>query len=142
MYIIETWSIFCFCHVHYLNVNCFSFFKDLGSILCFSHVHYWNVKCSGFSHVYHRNVKYFLFFPCKLSRSELVFGFLMYTIESWSNFCFSHIYYENGNYFLFFSHYRKVKCFLLNSCALSKREVIFVFLMYTIKTWSFFVLLI
>ena len=83
-----------------------------------------------FSHVSYRNVNYFLyfsytlFFSSALSKRELFFAFIMYTIEAWSSICFFHLYCRNVNYCLFFS------------CPLLKLQVLLVFLMYTIKTWS------
>ena len=50
----------------------------------------------------------------------------MYTLETWSTFCFPNV------------HYRNVKYFLLFSCTLSQCEVVFVFLMYSIAIWSIF----
>ena len=112
----------------------------------------WSSIC--FFHLYCRNVNYFLFFSCPLSKLQVLLVFLMYTIKTWSilfvflmypivtwsvlvfliytieissPFCFSHV------------HYWIVECFLFFSCTLSECQFLFFFsLMYTIETWSVF----
>ena len=66
-----------------------------------------------------------LFFLWMLSKREIFFVFLMYTIETWSIFCFSRVCYCNVKYFCF-------------SCTPSKPELLFFFFKYTIEMWSSF----
>ena len=84
-------------------------------------------------------MKKILFSLCTLTKHDVFFVFLKYTIETWSIFCFSHVRYWNVKFFCFSHvHYRNMKYFLLFLCTLSEREEVFVFLMYTIKTGNTF----
>ena len=74
------------------------------------------------SHVHYQNFKSFLFLSCILSKREVFFVSVMYTIETWSVFGFL---IETWDIFCIFNvHYRNVKQFF--------------FLMYTIETWGIF----
>ena len=114
--------------------------RELGVVLVMCTIEKWSSFCS--SHVHYRNVKHFLyfwytvlkcevfpFFSCTLSKREVVFLFVVHTIETGSIFYFSYVHYGNLKYCLFLSG------------TLWKREIVFVFLMYamyTIIRWSSF----
>ena len=92
---------------------------------CFSKAHYWHEG--------------FMFFSWTLSKRDAILLFLMYTTETWINFCFSYVHYRYMKYFCFpHLHYQNVKWFLFCSCTIFKRQVVFVFLMYAIETWRIF----
>ena len=112
--------------------------------------------------IFFLNVKKILFFSCTLSKREVFFVSLMYIIEAWSvftfliekwsRFCFAHLYYRNVRFFFPPCTLWKREVFLFLSCrllkqelffaffwgTLSKREVVLLFLMYTIETWISF----
>ena len=114
--------------------------RELGFVLVMCTIEKGSSFCS--SHVHYRNVMYFLyfwytvlkcevfpFFSCTLSKREVVFLFVVHTIETGSIFYFSYVHYGNLKYCLFLSG------------TLWKREIVFVFLMYamyTIIRWSSF----
>ena len=113
IYIIKTWSSFCFFHVHYRNVKYFLFFscmlakrEEFAFSFCRYTIEMWSafiflitiIETSiifSFSHVHIQKVKQFLFFSGTLIKRKLVFDFVIYTIETWISFCFSHIHYRN-----------------------------------------------
>ena len=165
MYTIKTSGIFCFSHVHYRNVKCFLFFpcplskREVFSVFPMYAIETWS---NFVFHIHHQNMNYLYFSSCTLRKGEVIFGFIIYTIKTWKRYCFSHIHYRNVKKFFFFHvydenvkyfcfsnvHYWNMECFcfphwnlryfLYFQCTLSKREAVFVFLMYTIETRSIF----